>query len=68
MGCVLFIEEVLLGSWYRDKWEEKMNILEIIEKKRNNQELTQQEIKYFIEKYTNEEIPDYQAAALVMAI
>ena len=45
-----------------------MNILEIIEKKRNNQELTQQEIKYFIEKYTNEEIPDYQAAALVMAI
>ena len=45
-----------------------MNILEIIEKKRNKQELTKQEITYFIKGYTKGEIPDYQAAALVMAI
>lgn len=45
-----------------------MNILEIIEKKRENQELTKEEIKYFVNGYTEENITDYQAAALVMAI
>lgn len=45
-----------------------MNILQIIEKKRNRQELTQQEITYFIKGYTKGEIPDYQASALLMAI
>lgn len=45
-----------------------MNILEIIEKKRNKQELLQEEITYFIQGYTKGTIPDYQAAALVMAI
>ena len=45
-----------------------MNILEIIEKKRENQELTKEEIEYFVNGYTEENITDYQAAALVMAI
>lgn len=45
-----------------------MNILEIIEKKREKQELTKQEIEFFVNGYTNGEIADYQAAALVMAI
>lgn len=45
-----------------------MNILEIIEKKREHQELTKEEIEYFIKGYVNEEVADYQAAALVMAI
>lgn len=45
-----------------------MNILEIIEKKREKQELTKEEIKYFVKGYVDEEIADYQAAALVMAI
>lgn len=45
-----------------------MNILEIIEKKRKNKELTKEEIEYFIKGYVNEEVADYQAAALVMAI
>ncbi len=45
-----------------------MNILEIIEKKRENQELTKEEIEYFVNGYTEEKITDYQAAALVMAI
>ena len=31
-------------------------------------ELSKKEIEYFIEKYTNGEVTDYQAAALVMAI
>jgi pyrimidine-nucleoside phosphorylase len=43
------------------------NIYEIISKKRDGYELTTEEIQFFINGYVNEEIPDYQAAALVMA-
>ena len=45
-----------------------MNILEIISKKRDGLELNKEEIQYFVQGYTNGEITDYQAAALVMAI
>ena len=45
-----------------------MNILAIIEKRRNKNELTSEEIKFFIEGYTNGEITDYQMSALIMAI
>ena len=45
-----------------------MNILEIIEKKRDKKELTKDEIEFFITEYTKNKITDYQAAALVMAI
>ena len=45
-----------------------MNILDIISKKRDQKELTKEEIEYFIKNYTNGNIADYQAAALVMAI
>ena len=45
-----------------------MNILEIIEKKRDKKELTKQEIEFFIKGYIKEEITDYQASALIMAI
>lgn len=45
-----------------------MNILDIIAKKRDNKELTKEEIGYFIQEYTIGNITDYQAAALVMAI
>ena len=45
-----------------------MNILDIIEKKRDKKELTEEEIKFFIKGYTCGEIADYQASALVMAI
>ena len=45
-----------------------MNILEIIEKKRDSKELTKEEINYFISEYTNGNIADYQMSALIMAI
>ncbi len=45
-----------------------MNILEIIAKKRDKKELLKEEIDYFIKGYTQGDITDYQAAALVMAI
>ena len=45
-----------------------MNIMGIIGKKRDKKTLTKEEIEYFITEYTNGNIPDYQAAALVMAI
>lgn len=45
-----------------------MNILDIIAKKRDGRELKKEEIEYFVREYTNDNITDYQAAALVMAI
>lgn len=45
-----------------------MDILDIIGKKRDKKELTKEEIEYFVKEYTAENIADYQAAALVMAI
>jgi len=40
----------------------------IIEKKRNGQALTDEDIGFFIRSYANGAIPDYQMAALAMAI
>lgn len=45
-----------------------MNILEIIAKKRDKKELSKEEINYFVTNYTNGNIADYQASALIMAI
>ena len=40
----------------------------IIEKKRDGKALTEEEIRSFIEGYTDESIPEYQMAAMAMAI
>lgn len=45
-----------------------MRLYDIIAKKRDKKELSKEEIEFFIEKYTNGEVPDYQASALLMAI
>ena len=45
-----------------------MDIIQIIEKKKLLNALTQQEIAFFIEGATNGTIPEYQLAALLMAI
>lgn len=45
-----------------------MRMYDIIMKKRNGGELSGEEIRFFIEKYTRGEIPDYQVSALMMAI
>lgn len=45
-----------------------MLVYDIIRKKRDGYELTDEEIAFFIEGYTKGVIPDYQAAALCMAI
>ncbi len=45
-----------------------MNIVEIISKKRDNHELSAEEIGWFIQAYTAGEVADYQASALLMAI
>ncbi|WP_067728185.1 pyrimidine-nucleoside phosphorylase [Oceanobacillus damuensis] len=45
-----------------------MRMYDIIEKKRNGQALTKEEITFFIDGYTKDEIPDYQISALLMAI
>ena len=45
-----------------------MRMYDIIMKKRNGEELSKEEIRFFIEGYTSGEIKDYQASALMMAI
>lgn len=45
-----------------------MRMYDIIQRKRDNKELSCEEIQFFVEKYTAGNIPDYQAAALAMAI
>ncbi|KYH28235.1 MULTISPECIES: pyrimidine-nucleoside phosphorylase [Clostridium] len=45
-----------------------MRMYDIIMKKRNGEELTTEEINFFVEGYTNGTIPDYQVSALMMAI
>ena len=45
-----------------------MNILDIIENKRDKKELSKEEIEYFVKGYTDGTVSDYQAAALIMAI
>lgn len=45
-----------------------MRMYDIIHKKRNGGELSEKEIKFFVNGYTDGSIPDYQASALCMAI
>ena len=45
-----------------------MNMNEIIRDKRDQKELTTEQINYFIQCYSTGNIPDYQASSLLMAI
>ncbi|EKN69672.1 Pyrimidine-nucleoside phosphorylase [Neobacillus bataviensis LMG 21833] len=45
-----------------------MRMVDLIEKKRDGQELSTEEIKFIINGYTDGSIPDYQVSALTMAI
>lgn len=45
-----------------------MRMVDVIDHKRNGSALTKEEISAFVKGYTNGEIPDYQASALLMAI
>ena len=45
-----------------------MRMYDIIKKKRDGLALTEQEIQFFIDGYVKGEIPDYQAAAFLMAV
>nr|HID12478.1 pyrimidine-nucleoside phosphorylase [Anaerolineae bacterium] len=45
-----------------------MHATDVIAKKRDGAELSREEIEFFIQGYTRGEIPDYQAAAWLMAV
>ena len=45
-----------------------MRMYELIMKKRKGEELTTEEINFFVEGFTDGSIPDYQASAMLMAI
>src|SRR5258706_10798601 len=52
---------------YWTRGDSSMQVLDIIARKRDGAELTTEEIKYFIDAYATDKIPDYQAAAWLMA-
>ena len=45
-----------------------MRMVDVIIKKRNGLELSEEEIRFFVEGFTSGEIPSYQASSLAMAI
>ncbi len=45
-----------------------MRTVDLIQRKRDGEELAPEEIDYLVEGYTNSEIPDYQMAAFLMAV
>lgn len=45
-----------------------MNIIDIINRKRNNQELSREELDYAFNGYIKKEVTDYQMSSLLMAI
>lgn len=45
-----------------------MRTVDLIHRKRDGEELTPEEIKYFVDGYTSGEIPDYQISAFLMAV
>lgn len=45
-----------------------MRMIDLIEKKQQNKELTEQEINWMIQGYTEESVPEYQMSAMAMAI
>ncbi|CAG7912984.1 Pyrimidine-nucleoside phosphorylase [Mammaliicoccus sciuri] len=45
-----------------------MRMVDVIAKKRDGNELTKEEIEFFVKGYTAGDIPDYQASSLAMAI
>ena len=82
MAYAQYIEKHLLNILYKVKGgnishtfrkirlikKKNMNILEIIAKKRDGLELNKKHIDFFVQGYTQGEITDYQAAALIMAV
>src|ERR1700758_3067717 len=45
-----------------------MHAAELIERKRNGEEIPASELREFVAAYARDELPDYQAAALLMAV
>lgn len=45
-----------------------MNIIELIEKKKNNEKLSYEELKYIVDGYLDGSIKDYQMSSFLMAI
>lgn len=45
-----------------------MRVVDLIQRKRNGEELSPEEIAWLVEGYTHGEIPDYQMAAFLMAV
>jgi pyrimidine-nucleoside phosphorylase len=57
-----------LSAFFMIGWRIVMRVPELIERKRNGEELEAEEIQFLIQSYTSGETPDYQMAAFLMAV
>ena len=67
----LNVESTGFGSSFLRKvkiMNKDFNMVDIIQKKRDKQVLSREEIEFWINEYSNDNIPDYQSSALLMAI
>lgn len=48
--------------------KQEFQVYPLIDKKKRGERLTEQEVKWFIQSYTENKIPDYQMSAMLMAI
>jgi len=71
---VLSVNIRVIRGWFMTvstdalKGSTPMRMYDVIQKKRDGGELSTEELQFFIKGYTEGTVPDYQAAALLMAI
>lgn len=58
---------VIKSNFLYNDYGDTMNMIDLIEKKKNKAILTKDEINYIVKNYTDEIIPDYQMSAFLMA-
>ena len=59
--------DLILNLWNKELLLNMYDVIEIIKKKRDNFKLSKDEIKFLIEGYVKNEIPDYQISSFLMA-
>ena len=67
VNAVYYVEDLIRPN-LECRSDRTVTMIDVIEKKRDGEALSEDDIRYFITSYTAGELPDYQASALLMAI
>ena len=58
----------MLGNYVEEKLGTLMRVVDLIQTKRDGDELSQEELDFFVQGFGKGEIPDFQASAFLMAV